>query len=335
MRGPFLRLLWIAALLNGVLLAGTIGFRVIEGRPWFDSFYMALISLTTVGYGEIWPMSQDGRIFTSLLLIVGVTVVFASIGIMSDLVLQLELENFFGRKRTARMLKRLRNHYIVCGAGRVGRGVIDELRRGNAKVLLIDNSKERADWAEAQGLPTLIADATTDQTLIEAGIEHAQGLVAAIGSDAENVYVALSARGLNPSIRIAARASDESAEEKLRRAGANTVFTPYNFIGHRLAQSMLRPHVLSFLDVASAFRGSDLDLEVEQLKVAAKSPVADRTLEESKLRQRFGVIVLAIMRSNGTMEFNPAGQASIQPGDVLIAMGERSNLQRMETEVEE
>ncbi len=335
MRGPFLRLVWIAVLLNGVLLAGTIGFRVIESRPWFESFYMALISLTTVGYGEIWPLSQNGRIFTSLLLVVGVTVVFASIGIMSDLVLQLELENFFGRKRTERMLKKLRNHYIVCGAGRVGRGVIDELRRSRVKILLIDNSSERARWAEDLGIPTLIADATTDQTLIDAGIEHAQGLVAAIGSDAENVYVTLSARGLNPSIRISARASDEGAEEKLRRAGASTVFTPYTFIGHRLAQSMLRPHVLSFLDVASAFKGSDLDLEVEQLKVAEKSPVAEHTLEESKLRQRYGIIVLAIMRPDGAMEFNPAGQARIHAGDVLIAMGERSHLQKMEGEVEE
>jgi voltage-gated potassium channel len=335
MRGPFIRLMWIGVLLNGVLLAGTVGFRVIEGRPWFESFYMALISLTTVGYGEVWPMTQNGRIFTSALLIVGVTVVFAAIGIMSDLVLQLELENFFGRKRTERMLKRLRNHYIVCGAGRVGRGVIDELQRSGAKVLLIDNNQDRAHWAEDQGIPTLIADATTDQTLISAGIEHAQGLVAAIGSDAENVYVTLSARGLNPALRIAARASDEGAEEKLKRAGAATVFTPYNFIGHRLAQSMLRPHVLSFLDVASAFRGSDLDLEVEQLKVSEKSSVADKTLEESKLRQKFGVIVLAIMRPSGAMEFNPAGQARIQAGDVLIAMGERSHLQRMEAEVEE
>ena len=334
MSGPLRRLLLIASLLTGVLLLGTIGYRSIEGRPWFDSFYMALISLTTVGYNEMWELTAAERAFTSILLMVGVTVVFASIGIMSDLVLQLELENFFGRKRTQRMLKKLKNHYIVCGAGRVGRGVIRELQRGDSQIVLVDSSKERAHWAEEIGVPTLIADATLDQTLIEAGIERAKGLVAAIGTDAENVYVTLSARGLNPDLLIVARATDEQAEEKLKRAGAATVFTPYTFIGHRLAQAMLRPHVLSFLDVASAFRGADLDLDLEQVRVAEGSSFTGKTLEESKVRQRFGVIVLAIMRQNGEMSFNPAGRAKIEAADVLIVMGERSRLNSMEEELE-
>jgi voltage-gated potassium channel len=335
MSGPLRRLLLMAGLLSGVLGLGTVGYRIIEGRAWFDSFYMALISLTTVGYNEVWELTPNERTFTSILLMVGVTVVFASIGIMSDLVLQLELENFFGRKRTQRMLKKLNNHYIVCGAGRVGRGVIRELQRGDAPVVLIDSSSDRADWAEEIGIPTLIADATLDQTLIEAGIERAKGLVAAIGSDAENVYVALTARGLNPKLLIAARASDENAEEKLRRAGAATVFTPYTFIGHRLAQAMLRPHVLSFLDIASAFKGTDLDLDLEQVRVSERSSVAEKTLEESRIRPRFGVIVLAIMRHDGEMTFNPAGQTKIHPSDVLIVMGERSKLNHMERELED
>jgi voltage-gated potassium channel len=332
--GPFRRLLLIAALLTGVLVLGTAGYQLIEGRAFFDSFYMALISLTTVGYGEVWELTPRERVFTSILLMVGVTVVFASIGIMSDLVLQLELENFFGRKRTQRMLKRLDQHYIVCGAGRVGRGVIRELQRGKVPVALIDSSAERAHWAEEIGVPTLIADATLDKTLIEAGIERAKGLVAAIGSDAENVYVTLTARGLNPNLLIVARATDEQAEDKLRRAGAATVFTPYTFIGHRLAQAMLRPHVLSFLDVASAFKGADLDLDLEQMRVSEGSSVAEKTLEQSQLRQRFGVIVLAIMRQDGAMTFNPAGQTKIQSSDVLIVMGERSKLKKMERELE-
>lgn len=334
MSGPLRRLILIGGLLTGVLALGTTGYRLIEGRPLFDSFYMALISLTTVGYNEVWALSPRERVFTSILLMVGVTVVFASIGIMSDLVLQLELENFFGRKRTQRMLKKLNNHYIVCGAGRVGRGVIRELQRGEVATVLIDSSAERAHWAEELGVPTLIADATLDRSLIEAGIERAKGLVAAIGSDAENVYVTLSARGLNPKLLIAARASDEQAEDKLRRAGAATVFTPYTFIGHRLAQAMLRPHVLSFLDIASAFRGADLDLDLEQVRVSEKSSVAEKTLEESRIRQRFGVIVLAIMREDGEMAFNPAGQTKIRPSDVLIVMGERLKLNHMERELE-
>ncbi len=334
MSGPFRRLLLIGGLSSGVLGLGTFGYRLIEGRPWFDSFYMALISLTTVGYGEVWELTQAERTFTSILLMVGVTVVFALIGIMSDLVLQLELENFFGRKRTQRMLNKLHNHYIVCGAGRVGRGVIRELQRSDAAIALIDSKEERARWAEELGIPTLIADATLDQTLIEAGIERAKGLVAAIGSDAENVYVTLTARGLNPKLLIVARATDEQAEDKLKRAGAATVFTPYTFIGHRLAQAILRPHVLSFLDVASAFKGTHLDLDLEQIRVSAESSVAEQTLEESKLRQRFGVIVLAIMQHDGEMSFNPAGQTRIHPSDVLIVMGERSKLNLLEREIE-
>ncbi|MEZ5364106.1 MAG: potassium channel protein [Bryobacterales bacterium] len=334
MNGPLRRLTLIGSLLWGVLILGTAGYRLIEGRPLFDSFYMALISLTTVGYTEVWDLTFPERVFTSILLMVGVTVVFAAIGIMSDLVLQLELENFFGRKRTQRMLKKLDNHYIVCGAGRVGRGVIRELQRGRAHVVLIDSSADRAAWAEEQGVPTLIADATLDKTLLEAGIDKAKGLVAAIGSDAENVYVTLTARGLNPKLLIAARASDEQAEDKLRRAGAATVFTPYTFIGHRLGQAMLRPHVLSFLDVASAFKGADLDLDLEQVRVSERSSVAEKTLEQSQLRQRFGVIVLAIMRQDGHMTFNPSGQAKIHPADVLIVMGERAKLNKIEEELE-
>ena len=170
--------------------------------------------------------------------------------------------------------------------------------------------------------------------LKRAHINSARGLVAAIASDAENVYVALSARVLNPKLIISARASDEQAVEKLRRAGASTVFTPYEFIGHRLAQSMLRPHVLSFLDIASAFQGSDLDLEMEQIRVSERSQVAAKTLEQSRVRQAFGVIVLAVIKPDGAMQFNPAGDTLIQAGDVLIAMGERSRLSEMEETLE-
>lgn len=335
MSRPVKQMSLIVGLLSTVLTMGTVGYHVIEGWGWFDSFYMALTSLTTVGYQEVHPLSQTGRAFTSALLIVGVTVVFASIGIMGDLVLQLELRNHFGRRRTMRMLDKISNHYIACGAGRVGRGVITELERSGAKVVLVDSNPERAAWAETRGIPTVIADASTDQTLMQAGIQSARGLVAAIGSDAENVYVTLSARVLNPQLRIAARATNDQAQEKLRRAGASTVFTPYTFIGHRLAQALLRPHVLSFLDVTSAFRGSsDLEIDIEPIRVSEKTFCAGKTIEESGLGQKFGVILLAIMRAGGKMEFNPSSETIIDAGSVLIAMGERSMLKSMEDEVE-
>ena len=175
----------------------------------------------------------------------------------------------------------------------------------------------------------MVGDATKDEMLRQARVDTAKGLVAAIASDAENVYVALSAKVLNPQLVIAARASDEQAEEKLRRAGASTVFTPYSFIGHRLAQSLLRPHVSSFLDVASAFRQSDLDLTIEQLQIDSTSSMAAKTLEQLRLGSEYGVIVLAVRRKNGSMHFNPSGDMRIEPGDVLIAMGERAKLKRL------
>ena len=230
------------------------------------------------------------------------------------------------------MLRDISGHYIVCGAGRVGRSVIQELLRSEATIVLIDNRVERARWATDKGVITLVGDATKDEVLRQAHIETAKGLVAAISSDAENVYVALSAKVLNPTLVISARATDEQAEEKLRRAGATTVFTPYSFIGHRLAQSMLRPHVASFLDVASAFRKSDLELEIEQVQIDSSSALVAKTLEQLRLGSQYGVIVLAVQHKSGVMQFNPPADLRIEAGDVLIAMGDRAKLKRLEQE---
>jgi voltage-gated potassium channel len=326
------RLLLIAGLLSAALLIGTFGFAYFEGWTLFDSFYMTLITLTTVGYGEIHPLDNRGRVFASFLMLIGVTTVFVSIAILGETLLRLELTDYFGRRRRDRMLRDISGHYIVCGAGRVGRSVIEELLRRNSTVVLIDNSVERARWGTDKVI-TLVGDATKDEVLRQARIDTAKGLVAAISSDAENVYVSLSAKVLNPQLVIAARASDEQAEEKLRRAGATTVFTPYSFIGHRLAQSLLRPHVATFLDVASAFRHrSDLDLEIEQVQISASSPLASKTLGQLKLGSNYGVIVLAVQHANGVMQFNPPADLGIESGDVLIAMGESTKLKRLEDE---
>jgi voltage-gated potassium channel len=290
---------------------------------------MTLMTLTTVGFGEVHPLSHEGRVFASFLMLAGVTTVFVSIAILGETLLRLEMTDYFGKKRRDRMLKDISGHYIVCGAGRVGRSVIQELVRSEATVVVIDNSVDRARWATDKGVITMVGDATKDEMLRQARVDSAKGLVAAIASDAENVYVALSAKVLNPQLAIAARASDEQAEEKLRRAGATTVFTPYSFIGHRLAQSLLRPHVSSFLDIASAFRQSDLDLTIEQLQIDSTSSMAAKTLEQLRLGSEYGVIVLAVRRKSGSMHFNPSGDMRIEPGDVLIAIGERAKLKRL------
>lgn len=330
MRMHFRRILFVFGLVTSLLVLGTLAFHWVEGWSFFDSFYMTLMTLTTVGYGELHPMSIAGRIVASAAMMAGVIAVFIAVGLLVDLLIKLELADYFGRKRRVHMLDKLNNHYIVCGAGRVGRSVVRELRRSGVPVAIIDSDPERAQWSIQQGIPTLVADATEDETLRRAHVELAKGLVAAISSDAENVYVTLSARVLNPKLIIAARATNEQAEEKLRRAGATTVFTPYTFIGHRLAQSMLRPDVLNFLDVASSLiGGSELNIETEQVPVGSDSTMCGQTLEQAQIRQTYGVIVLAVKKASGTMFFSPAGNMVIEGGDVLIAMGERSQLARM------
>jgi voltage-gated potassium channel len=327
------RFLAIGGVLMTATVIGTIGFRIVEGWPLFDAFYMALMTLTTVGYGEIHPLSFHGRLFASFLMLVGVATVFVSFAVLGETLLRLELADYFGRRRRNRMLQHITGHYIVCGAGRVGRSVVLELLRGGAQVVLIDNDAERVKWGDGRGVITMTADASKDETLRQARIDTAAGLVSAIASDAENVYVTLSAKVLNPSLHIAVRASDDQAEEKLQRAGATTVLTPYTYIGHRLAQSLLRPHVVNFLDVASAFGRSELDLEIEQLPIAAGSPLSSKTLEQARLGRTYGVIVLAVRRQNGTMQFNPQADVLLEAGDLLIAMGERQKLKQLETEL--
>jgi voltage-gated potassium channel len=253
-----------------------------------------------------------------------------SFAVLGDTLLRLELADYFGRRRRTRMLEHIAGHYIVCGAGRVGRSVVLELLQGGAQVVLIDNDPERVKWGEAHGIVTLTADASKDETLREARIDTAAGLVSAISSDAENVYVTLSAKELNPSLHVAVRASDEQAEKKLQRAGATTVLTPYTYIGHRLAQSLLRPHVLSFLDVASAFGKTELDLAIEQVRVAPGSVLSSKTIAEVQLGRTYGVIVLAVRRQSGVMQFNPQAHVRLEDGDVLIAMGERQKLKQLE-----
>jgi voltage-gated potassium channel len=324
------RFLAIGGVLVSVAAMGTVGFHFIEGWPFFDAFYMTLMTLTTVGYGEVHPLSFNGRLFASLVMLVGVAMVFVSFAVLGDTLLRLELADYFGRRRRTRMLERIAGHYIVCGAGRVGRSVVLELLQGGAQVVLIDNDPERVKWGEAHGIVTLTADASKDETLREARIDTAAGLVSAISSDAENVYVTLSAKELNPSLHVAVRASDEQAEKKLQRAGATTVLTPYTYIGHRLAQSLLRPHVLSFLDVASAFGKTELDLAIEQVRVAPGSVLSSKTIAEVQLGRTYGVIVLAVRRQSGVMQFNPQAHVRLEDGDVLIAMGERQKLKQLE-----
>ena len=310
-----------------ILMAiGATGFHYIEGWPWFDGLYMVITTFTTIGYQEVHPLSHAGRVFNLVLIVIGVALVFLIIGTLTQALLEFELRSFFGRRRMERDISRLNDHYIICGAGRVGRSVARVLSAKPVPFVVIEQSGEKLE-RYAQDWLYLGGDATQETTLRQARIEHARGLVAATTTDATNVYIVLTARTLNPRLKIIARASEESAEKHLLTAGADSVVSPYAFAGNRIAQSFLRPHVVSFLDSATVHLG--LDLEIEEIHVDSNSPFAGKTIGASRIRQEQGVIILAIKREKG-MHFNPAPDDRIEPGDCLIAMGEPSKLRHLE-----
>jgi len=318
---------FLAGALLSVVALGTVGFHYIERWPWFDGFYMVVTTLTTIGYQEVHPLSHTGRVFNVVIILCGVSLAFLAVGALTQALLEFELQSFFGRRRMEREIGRLVGHYIVCGAGRVGRSAARELARRPAPFLIIENNEAKAQRFTDEKWLMLIGDATKEQTLREARIEHAGGLVAATTTDATNLYIVLTARTLNPHLRIIARASEEDAEKHLLTAGADSVVSPYAFAGQRIAHSFLRPHVVSFLDTATTHLG--MDLEIGEVPIGAKSMFAGKTIENSRIRQDRGVIVLAIKRDAG-MRFNPAPDDLIQAGDFLIAMGEPQQLRELE-----
>ncbi len=318
----------IAAMLV-LILAGMTGFHLIEGWTWFDGLYMTVTTFTTIGYQEIHPLSHAGRVFNLFLIIAGVSLVFLIIGTLTQALLEFEFNKLYGRRKMDREIGKLSGHYVICGAGRVGRSAARELARKPAPFVVIENSEAKLQRLDPAWL-VISGDATQEKTLREARIEQARGLVAATTTDATNIYIVLTARSINPKLRIIARASEEDAEKHLHTAGADTVISPYAFAGHRIAQSFLRPNVLDFLDIATARKGQEqLGLEIEEVLINAGSPVAGATIESSKIRQEMGVIVLAIKRQAG-MVFNPSPEDRIQAGDHLIAMGEPAALKRLE-----
>ncbi len=323
------RLALIGGALIVMLIVGTIGFMVIEQFPAFDAFYFTLFTVTTVGYSELHPLSQAGRVFNSFIIFFGVSVMFFAIGGVTQTAIELELNQYFGKRRIKNMIEKLQNHYIICGFGRVGRGAAEELSRAGVPFVVIDSSEERVTRAIKEGMLAALADATRDITLREAGIERAAGLIATLATDADNLFVSLSARTLNPRLKLCARVAEEENEAKMKRAGANYVFAPYNITGHRMAQSMLRPHVSEFIDLTTKEVG--LKVAIEQIQVLEGSTFAGRTLSEMSIRRELGVIVLAIRRAAGEMVFNPPADARIDANDFLIAMGEPANLQRLES----
>jgi voltage-gated potassium channel len=323
----FRNLRMIGLLLVVVVAAGTVGFHLIEGWTWFDGLYMVVTTLTTIGYQEVHPLSHAGRIFNVFVILAGVSLVLLGVGALSQALLEFELQSFFGRRRMEREIGRLDGHFIICGMGRVGRSVARELSRKPAPFVMIENAEAKRQRYTSENWLVIAGDATQEETLRQAQIDRASGLIAATTTDATNLYIVLTARGLNPRLKIIARASEDSAEKHLLTAGADSVVSPYSFAGQRIAQSLLRPHVVTFLDTATTHLG--MDLEIGEIHITPESAFAGKTLESSRIRQERGVIVLAIKR-NDAMRFNPAPDERIESGDCLIAMGEPAQLRELE-----
>jgi voltage-gated potassium channel len=319
----------ILVALIALTAVGTVGFHYIEHWGWFDSFYMVVITLSTVGYQEVHPLSPAGRAFCIVLIIAGVALVFLIIGAATQALLEFELFKVFGKRRMEREIASLRDHYIICGAGRVGHSVAHELSRKPCPFVIVERAEEGLAALDPKWL-VLVGDAASEKTLREAGIDRAAGLVAATTTDATNIYTVLTARSLSPHIKIIARASEVAAEKHLKTAGADVVISPYAAAGHRIAQSFLRPNLLDFLDVTSD-RSGTFQMLIEEIKINSKSPLAGASVGTSGIHHQFGIMILAIRHADGSTRFNPQAHEVIGAEDCLIAMGETAQLARLES----
>lgn len=325
------RVLYALGVVGVVVALGALGFHFVEGWSLLDSLYFTVTTVATVGYGDMHPSHTAGRVFAIIYIFVGVgTVGFVLSRALVEIV-QSEIVAGFGQRRRLREVRRLRNHFIICGAGRVGARVIRELqRKGEPFVIVERDASIISPWLD-EGVPLLVRDATLEETLHEAGVQHARALAACLPTDADNVYVVLTARGLNPNLHIVARASEEQAEPKLVRAGANRVIAPIIIGGQRITQALTKPAVEDFMDSITA---EGLDLNFEEVAVAPGSPYVGRKLRFTNIRSELDVVVVAVRRRSGEMIFNPSGDAFIEAGDLLIAIGRTDGLVQLKAQAE-
>jgi voltage-gated potassium channel len=322
------RLAFAALLLAGVFAAGTLGYRLIENANLWDAFYMTVITVTTVGYREVFPLSRAGEVFTVVLLLGGLGIIFYALTEVGRSVLEGQLREALGQVRRSRMIENISDHEIVCGWGRMGQAAVEELRRAGRVVVVIELKHEKVHRLHALDVPVVQGDATSEATLRAAGVERARGLVASLNDDAHNVYTVLTARSLNPKLFIVARAGEEGAEARILRAGADRAVNPYQHGGAHLAHLVLKPTVVEFLDF-SLGAGPVMGLDLEQIRLARSSPLVGVTLAEADLRRRYGVGVVAVQRG-ATLFPNPEPNLALNEGDVLVVLGIREHLAEFE-----
>ena len=321
--GARLRLRYALFAVLAAVAIGTLGFHLLEGWSLSDSLYATLQTVTTVGYGDVTPKTTVGRIFASIYMFVGVGTVLYVLTSTAQTIVQSERLAAFGERRRQREMSKLHDHFIICGAGRVGSRIISAMESAHVPFLAIESDAPRVAELIERNIHVLVRDATLEETLRDAGVERARGLAACLPDDADNVYVVLIARGLNPNLHIVARAVEEQAEEKLIRAGANRVVAPTIIGSHRMAQALMKPAVADFMDSIAA---ENLDLGFEQLEIARDSTYAGRKLRFTNIRSELDVVIVAMQHRGGEMIFNPPGDAIIEAGDLLIAIGKAESL---------
>ena len=314
------------AMLLGVIAFGSLGYMIIEGWNLLDSVYMTIISITTTGYREVYPLSQLGKMFTLLIIILGVVTIAYAGGRLAQLFVESYL---FRRRKMVKQLSTLENHYIICGYGRMGKKICQELEENKAKFVVIEKNPTEIENLRIKDYLFVEGDATDDDILTQAGIKKAKGMVAVLHTEAENVFTTLSSRALHPKIFIVARAVEEETESKLLKAGANRVVKPYEIGGHRMTQVLLRPGVVDFIDIIA--REKRIDLHIEEIEVKDGSILVGQTLAQSPIRNKLNIIIVAIFQADGKVTYNPQSNTVIQKDNKLIVIGEEKNIQQLIT----
>ncbi len=318
------------SLFLAIIAGGTAGYMMVEGWSAWDAFYMTAITVTTVGYREVHPLSRSGEAFTTVLLFVGVGGALYTFTLLATVVVEGGLPKRLQRRRQARMLDTIKDHFIICGYGRIGSIVARQLQRQQAPFVVVERDEARLQAALEDGALAVEADASREDVLKRVGIDRARGLIAVVGTDADNVYTVLSARVMRPDLFIITRAETDDASLKLKRAGADRVVSPYQIGGMQIAQTALRPAVVDFVELATS--SSNLELAMEEIPVGGGSALGNKSILEANLRHRFGVIVVGIQREDGRMEFNPEPETTIRSGDKLVVLGRPQSLRQLETE---
>lgn len=304
-----------------------MGYAIIESWNILDALYMTVITLTTTGFEEVHDLDLYGRIFTIVLLTSGILAAAVAVASFTSFLVEGEILNILGRRKLTKELNRLKNHYILCGYGRIGRVIAREFADNNISFVVVESAYERVEEAIKNGYTALHGNSVEDEILIDAGVMRAKGLIAAVSTTADNVYITLSAKSLNPDIFVMGRAEDDTSTRRLTAAGADEVVSPYMIGGRRMANSILRPAMVEFIDVAIGRK--NFELVMEEVTIGKRSHLIGKTISDSEIRNRFGTIIVAILKPDGKMIYNPPPDSLMEVGDKIIAMGESENVKAL------